>query len=392
MFFTNLCAQERNNQYRLELTSDISNQWWSNYNSYGQNPSEIYFNYKNMSEYDNIFLKTELVATENKIYIAETFIQSKLFNNFHIKVGNYYRDFSSYLNDTLSSGSLLISKNAQPMPKVGILSSFKFKKNQNFNFDFGITHGIFATNKIYETAPMLHEKFIYLNYSKNQNNFSIGFVHEAMWGGSTKEYGKFPNSFKDFLKIFIAADGPFFEGQSHANALGNHLGIWDFSYKRRIMNNELKLYYQHFFEDTSGLRFDNKSDGLWGIELTNLIKNTNILFEYLNTTNQYIDPPYINERYYYHYEYQEGWTYKDYSIGNPFFNDNPSKFFHLGMSADQINKYSYKLLLSRKIDSSDSIKYQLSFGKMINKYFIGVIVNGEETNGSNMTIKLSYEL
>ena len=57
-----------------------------------------------------------------------------------------------------------------------------------------------------------------------------------------------------------------------------------------------------------------------------------------------------------------------------------------------IHKYSYKFLLSRKIDSSDSIKYQLSLGKMINKYSIGMIVNGEESNGSNMTIKLSYEL
>ena len=55
-----------------------------------------------------------------------------------------------------------------------------------------------------------------------------------------------------------------------------------FNYKRIMNNKELKLYYQHFFEDTSGLRFWNRLDGLWGIELSNYIKNTNILFEYLN--------------------------------------------------------------------------------------------------------------
>ena len=29
--------------------------------------------------------------------------------------------------------------------------------------------------------------------------------------------------------MFISADGPLLEGQEHANALGNHLGIWDFN-------------------------------------------------------------------------------------------------------------------------------------------------------------------
>ena len=28
----------------------------------------------------------------------------------------------------------------------------------------------------------------------------------------------------------------------------------------------VKVYYQHLFEDDSGFRFKNKYDGLWGIE------------------------------------------------------------------------------------------------------------------------------
>ena len=116
----------------------------------------------------------------------------------------------------------------------------------SINFNFGISHGLFSTSQAYETAPMLHEKFIYLNYVKNKNELSVGLVHEAIWGGSTKEYGKFPNSFKDFFKIFISSDGPFVEGSDHANALGNHLGIWDFYYKkncRYIRFNIFHVYY-----------------------------------------------------------------------------------------------------------------------------------------------------
>ena len=391
---TTLYSQENNgNEYSLVLTPDVSNQWWSQYNNYGQDPSEIYFNYKTSYKHKNINIDLKVFASKDKIYIGESFVQSKLFNNTYLKAGKYYKDFSSYLNDTLSSGSLLISSNAEPMPKVGILSSYKFKQSQNFDFNFGIAHGLFSNSTLYKTAPMLHEKFIYLNYFKDQNEFSIGFVHEAMWGGSTEEYEDFPHSFKDFLKVFISADGPLLEGEPHANALGNHLGIWDFYYKRVINDKELKLYYQHFFEDTSGLRFDNKSDGLWGIELSNFLKNTNILFEYLNTMNQNSNPPYVNENYYNHSQYQEGWSYKGYGIGNPFINyldNNPSKVFHMGISTNELNQYSYKLLLSRKIDTSDSVKYQISLNKMINDFIVGVIINGEENN--NIGIKLSYNL
>jgi hypothetical protein len=395
MLFVKLYSQEFNNEYNLELNPDISNQWWSQYNNYGQEISEIQFNYKTSYTHKKVDFSLKVFASKDKIYIGESFFQSKLFNNTYLKAGKYYKDFSSYLNETLSSGSLLISNNAEPMPKIGLLSSYKFKQTQNLRFNFGISHSFFASSEIYKTAPMLHEKFIYLNYLKNKNELSIGFVHEAMWGGSTEEYGNFPHSFKDFLKVFISGDGAQDEGTSHANALGNHLGIWDFYYKRVISDKEVKLYYQHFFEDTSGLRFDNKSDGLWGIELSNFIKNTDILFEYLNTMNQDRDPPYVDENYYNHYQYQEGWSYKGYGIGNPFINyldNNPSKVFHMGISTNELNQYSYKLLLSRKIDISDSVKYQISFNKMINHFIVGIIVNGEENKNNNVGIKLSYNL
>tara|TARA_B110000116_G_scaffold197108_1_gene171845 strand:- start:1761 stop:3005 length:1245 start_codon:yes stop_codon:yes gene_type:complete len=395
ILFTKIYSQDFQNQYNLLLNSDISNQWWSRYNNYGQELSEVQFNYNASFKYEKADLNFKVFASKNKIYIGESFIQSKLFNNTYIKAGKYYKDFSGYLNETLSSGSILISNNSEPMPKIGLLSSYKFKQRENFDFNFGISHGLFAKSIIYKSAPMLHEKFIYLNYSKNKNELSIGFVHEAMWGGSTEEYGDFPNSFKDFLKVFISADGPILDGEPHANALGNHLGIWDFYYKRVISDKELKWYYQHFFEDTSGLRFDNKSDGLWGIELSNFIKNTDILFEYLNTANQNSNPPYVNENYYNHYQYQEGWSYKGYALGNSFINysnNNPSKVFHLGVSNNGMNKYRYKVLASRKIDISDYIKYQISVYRMINQGLIGIIVTGEENMRNNVTLKLSYNL
>ena len=114
------------------------------------------------------------------------------------------------------------------------------------------------------------------------------------------------------------------------------MGIWDFYYIQKERENRFKFYYQHIFEDTSSLRFANKSDGLWGFQYDNLNYKTGILLEYLNTTNCCIDPPYQSDNYYYNYQYKSGWRYKNNIIGNPFVNPENSiyvdliKLMHLG--------------------------------------------------------------
>ena len=124
-----LYSQDISNKYNLQLNYDPSNQWWSQYNNYGQKRSKIYFNYDGTFKYDNLNLNINIFALGDKIYLGESFIQSKLFNNTYLKAGKYYRDFSSYLNEFITSGSMLISNNAEPMPKIGITSSYELKRN-----------------------------------------------------------------------------------------------------------------------------------------------------------------------------------------------------------------------------------------------------------------------
>jgi len=397
ILFSELYTQEFENHYNLKLKSEPSNYWWQTYNNYGQENSKINFNYNAHYKKNNSQYYLSVFISKDKINIGESFLKYKIFDETYIKAGRYYRDFSSYLDNSLSSGSILISHNAQPMPKLGLIGSLYLKKYHDFKLDYGIAHGIFEKNNFYNEGPMLHEKFIYLKYNKKENEWGVGLVHEAIWGGSTiggRIPGNQPSTFKDFLKIIIAEDGPD-EGGDHANALGNHLGIWDFYYQINKNDKIFKLYYQHFFEDTSGLRFANKSDGLWGIELKDYIKDSTILFEYLNTSNQDIDPPYVDDSYYIHGLYQSGWSYKGYVLGNPFIdssNNNPSKVFHFGIKKNTINKYNYKFLFSRKIHKSDFIKYEVILGKMINNFLVDIVIVGEESNSSNVGIKLSYQL
>tara|TARA_B100000575_G_scaffold285642_1_gene281195 strand:- start:5592 stop:6857 length:1266 start_codon:yes stop_codon:yes gene_type:complete len=402
LFIANaLFSQEKN--FRLKIQSNPTDQdyWWLKNNNFGIDYDDFHFQgiwklKKNQATYSiNIIGQDD----QKKIYFNESFFKYNFSRNTFLRLGKYYKDFSKYMNDELSSGHMLISNNAQPMPKIGFVTSKKFKKFDKLTFDAGIAHGVFKKNEYYSDAPFLHEKFIYLNVIKNNfHSFSIGLVHEAIWAGTTTELGSSnnpgnqPDSFKDFLKVFISADGKLLEGEPHANALGSHAGIWDFNYIKKHDSKELKLYYQHYFEDTSSLRFANKTDGLWGMELKNYAPDTTILFEYLDTSNAWQDPPYQQDYYYWNYQYRGGWSYEDNIIGNPFVNPfKLGKVMHLGLKGKFFSNY-YKLKAARRINTTDYIKYKIIIGKKINDRFdINMyLVNSEYNKNSGLGFSSSF--
>ena len=394
---TILFAQENKLSIQLKINPIDNEYFWLEKNNYGIGPSDlnIYTNWK-LNDKKNIY-EINVVGTnqdKGKIYIGETYIKHNFSDKTFLRLGKYYRDFSPYLNNQLSSGNMLISNNAEPMPKIGLVTSQSIKKFSNLSFNFGISHGIFDDdNDFYTKQPLLHEKFFYMNIIKKKYRISLGLVHEAMWAGGTEELGNLPSSFKDFLKVFISEDGPWLEGERHANALGNHLGIWDFSFQRYNKDQVLKLYYQHFFEDTSGFRFNNKIDGLWGVELKNYIPNTTMLIEYIDTTNQDVEPPHI-DAYYWNYQYKSGWSYNNYTIGNSFLDHslliNPFKIFHIGINGEISSNY-YEIKLSKRIDVSDDFKYKIQFGRKINNRFnfSAYVVNQNQQHGFGLMINRS---
>jgi hypothetical protein len=392
LFTTNMVFCQES-AYKIDIISypENNNYWWLTRNSEGRyiHNYNINFDWTLNSQSTDYKITFSNTFSENQnIALGQSFIKHRFSDTLFLRFGKYYRDFSLYLNDNLSSGSMLISNNAQALPKMGLVGSFKINKFKNLSFDWGISHGLFKKNEYYSDPPFLHEKFIYLNILKNSiHNFSIGFVHEAIWAGTATELGSGnspgnrPDSFKDFLKIFFAADGPLIEGDPHANALGSHTGIWDFSYIKEHNNKKLKLYYQHYFEDTSSLRFANKTDGLWGLELTNYIPKLNILLEYLDTSHCCIDPPYQNDYYYWNYQYRDGWKYKNMIIGNPFVNNDRGydeiRLVHLGVNA-HIRKSILNFKASKKINQTDLIKYKLSIHKKINKANVYTFLVGNQ--------------
>ena len=394
-----LFSAENSLSVNLIQNNSKNNFWWIEKNNYGINPYNNYLYTTFNRNHKKVSLKINLLLNSSESQWGESFLNFNVFNHSHLKIGTYYRDFSTYLNDELSSGHMLISNNAEPIPKIGFISRNKVNNRNDISFLYGISHGFFQKNKNYLKAPFLHEKFVYLELNKNDTEFGIGFIHEAMWAGETSGNGESTGStFKDFLKVIIAEDGPKNLGDKHANALGNHLGIWDFYMIKSFNNKKIKIYYQHFFEDTSGLRFANRFDGLWGIEFIHPNK-LDLLIEYLQTSNQDLSSDYLRDGYYNHSTYIEGWSYKNQVIGNPFINNEaivPLDVIHLGIDAQIHQKMKLKLKLSRKINEFDKIKYLLEIGNYKCKKgifnHINFFIANNHSDKHILGLKLTYYL
>ena len=293
---------------------------------------------------------------------------------FRIRYGPLYfhvgkmREVVGAADSELSCGSMVISDNAEPMPKV----SAGFYDYVTIPYTFGIlqikghlAHGWFQDER-YISDVLLHEKDAYVRLN-TQTGFSpyAGLVHVAMWGGKHPDGTRVCDiSWENYWRLFFsAAGGEDSPTGDQVNAIGNHLGVWDFGVDLSYPVITGRIYYQHFFEDRSGFRvFRNTIDGLWGLNLkfTKFPIAEEILFEFLRTTHQSGDTPHIPgacDYYYTHWTYLSGWTYKDRILGNSFFgtsgegdnlvvDNNRIRACHLGLKGHH-QQIHWKFLISR---------------------------------------------
>ncbi len=252
-------------------------------------------------------------------------------------IGGRFYEQTGTVYGPLSMGSLTISPNAAPMPKVklGILNYAPVPFTNGFvEVKGAIAHGWFEENRRFSNA-WLHEKYAYLRLG---GDFAfrpyIGLVHQAVWAGRVDEGYDAPDSFDDFFRVFFALKGDSTalpSGQSYK--LGDHRGIWDIGFYLTLSNIEFTVYRQFIYDDKDGLLFERLRDGLLGIsvELPGTEQNvvTAFLYEYLNTKWQggpECPPLGLSrggpggcENYYNNSVYQTGWTYLGRQIANPLY-------------------------------------------------------------------------
>ena len=248
----------------------------------------------------------------------------------------------------LSMGSMVLSGNSQPLPRVtiGIDRYIPFMK-----------------------GSYLHHKFVAFRLGgRLPVNVSYEFHHAAQWGGYSPVYGDIGNDFRSFANVLLARSGGVMSNDK-LNAQGNHVGSQQLTVTGKGDGWQVTAYWQNFFEDNFAFLGDgqNITDGLWGISLkqTRWRFVEGVTYEFLNTTDQsgpWHDRDGLcyggNDTYYRNSVFVNGWNYWYRSMGTPFitsplYNADGTIYtlnsrvmvHHLGVRGD-IYGYRYRVLAS----------------------------------------------
>lgn len=307
--------------------------------------------------------------------------------------------WSETLDRNLSSGGLLYSGNARPIPQVragifdyqplhftndwvaikgylayGAFTDARWEKNWVANGhkrNSGVLYcsrGLWFRNGDPERFPLV---------------FTAGIEMGTQFGGKCYNFYlqpdekftlKMPSGPMAWLKALLPLEGDdsTVEGEQ-TNVEGNMIGTYDFSLAWIPGADwKVKAYWQHMFEDHSMLWIDFPwKDGLWGVQGW-LPKNpiiSSVVFEFLYSKFQsgsvYNDSsPEVPEQvsgmdmYYFHYLYS-GWQHWGMGMGNPFsispiYNEPHTLIFratrnisyHIGLEGRPSSSIGWKILAS----------------------------------------------
>ena len=299
---------------------------------------------------DNLSYEIDIFFTDNDVFARKLFIKYN-FKDTNLVLGRFNTTQSSE-DFLLSSGSMIESGNALGVPRIGTITT---KKYNNHNVNFSFYHGQLNRNKYMVEKPFLHEKKLYYSTTFLKNIFSIGLSHSVIWGGETTDNGKQPERLEDFVRAVFGNPGDNNATNSdQINALGESIGMWDFSLERKYNSYQVKMYHQNFFEDGSGLSLDDKMngfDGLWGIKIQK--DKFKSVYEYLKTTYQggSVHPPGLDS-YYWSGAYRPGWVFNGQTIGNmiisPQNNRVKAHFVSIGFFEDNHNFFLISFLKSEE--------------------------------------------
>ena len=271
----------------------------------------------------------------------------------------------------LSSGSMILSGNSQPIPHItiGINDYIPFPGLYGYmELKGGITYGWMVDNTYIQNSR-LHHKFVGFRFGgKLPVNLSYEFHHAAQWGGVSPVHGDLGSDFHSFLNVLTAQAGGT-TNNDQKNAQGNHVGSQQVALTAKGDGWNVTAYWQNFFDDNFafiGLG-QNLPDGIWGVSIqqTKWKWIEALTYEYINTTDQ--SGPWhdrdglcygANDMYYRNSVFCNGWNYFYRSMGTPFITsplyntdgtiytlNSRVRLHHIGVRGDILG-FKYRLLCS----------------------------------------------
>lgn len=301
-------------------------------------------------------------------------------------------------NPRLSTGGLTESGNARPVPQIRVsiprYHDF-FGTGGWFTLRGCIAYGWFtdedwqndfaAEGTSHTVGVRYHYKNGYIkigNADKFPLTFEAGLEMAAQFGGTLYNWLNTPglnyhnpSRFQDYLKVFVPTSGDSnYNDFEQNNVAGNHLGSWNAALAWHGKDTDVRLYYEHVFDDHSQMFWEY---GIWTEQLVGLelgfdncrwIKS--IVLEYFNLKNQsgpiYHDstaeiPDQISSAdNNYNNAWYGGWFNYGMIMGTPLVKspvynsnrmlesfNNRVEAFHIGFEGNPLSSLSYRLLLTK---------------------------------------------
>lgn len=314
-----------------------------------------------------------------------------------LSVGQKER-WSEYGNKNLTTGALIESGNARPIPQVRIdmpeywdVTGCKGWFGIKGHLAYGIfTDGawqkrFFSETSVHTKNVLYHSKEILFRVGK-ANKFPLamefGLHMVTQFGGECYNSSNIPGNnhknptrFKDFLLAFIPLKGDeAYDKSDQGNITGNVLGSWKGAIKWDDRNFTLRLYYDHTFNDHSQMFWEY---GLWTEQLVGIELGMrrfrwieSVTFEYFNlkdqsgpiyhdSTTEIPDQISCRDNNYNHRKYA-GWFNYGMMIGTPLctapiYNtdglqicyNNRTEAFHFGIEGKPYCWLGYRMLLTK---------------------------------------------
>lgn len=245
------------------------------------------------------------------------------------------KDFMGLGDTLLTMGSIAMSSNYRPYPKIQLSTPQFFSVipgNDLVSFKFSYSDGLLGSGAVHygnvNSVPdiYLHQKSLYIKLGKRSHHLNLfaGFNHQAMWGGEEK-------IFTGGLKPAKAYEYVVFGKPWQTSRVGNHFGTLDVAAEWKGKAWDIFLYRQTIYEDGSLKNLSSVSDGLSGLRFKRKKRNNadqgfrfnTLLFEFLYTKNQggnvfdYVNGIFGKDNYFNHYVYNQGWSYRGRALGTP---------------------------------------------------------------------------
>ena len=300
------------------------------------------------------------LSEDNSFHFTELY-SSISYHAFRLDIGRFNQPIGLN-NHSLSAGSMMMSTNAIPIPRITI-SNPEFVNvpfsNGFLEYKGMYSHGWFTENRFVDDA-YLHQKYLYLKINIGKFSGIGGIVHNALWGGTSENpnVGKLPQSFSDYLRVVTGSsadpdsDAP---GGEISNTLGNSVAAYEFGATYDFESMTVSATRLFYLEDGVSRRFRSPWDGVWGLNI-NFKDQSRLLqaitYEHINTRRQ--DSRSFQARgranYYNHFLYRSGWSNYGRVNGIPLITYNP-----------EANRIDNNILVGHHIGASGYLKSDLGY-------------------------------